>query len=261
MRTNTLRTLLDDGGTAVNGWISGSGIYAAEVLGHVGFDSVTVDAQHGLFGRGELVAMLAALSGTPAVPMVRPSAPDPDEIGWCLDAGAYGLIVPGVDTPQIARAVCDAAFYPPKGTRSFGPGRGLLFGGTDYPSRSHEQVTMWLMIESAAALENLDAILDTSGAYGVYVGPNDLALSLGEPAGGRAGDAVRRIALDVCARAHARGLKAGLFCADGEEAAEFARQGFDLVTPGNDMSLLRASASQRLAQVRNTIPVSQSGGY
>ena len=262
MRRNVARQLIADGQTVVNAWLSSDSLYAAEVLGHCDFDTVTVDAQHGMLGRAQIAALLAAISSTPAMPMVRPPTHDPDFIGWCLDAGAYGLIVPAVDTPEIAATVARAAVYPPDGTRSFGPGRGLLYGGNDYASRVHEEITVWAMIESRQAVDSLDAILATPGLYGIYIGPNDLALDLGHRPGGRIGPHVADTIRDVHQRAQDFGIRTGIFCADGDEAAELAAVGFDLVTPGNDMSMLRSEAARRTGSVRQTTAAApDAGGY
>lgn len=263
MRANPAKARIESGHSVVNAWISSDSAYAAEVLGHCGFDTVTIDAQHGLLGRAEIVRLLTAISATPAVPLIRPAEPDPAQIGWCLDAGAYGLIVPAVHTPETAATVCAAAAYPPRGTRSFGPGRGLLFGGPDYTTRAHEEIMVWVMIESRQAVENLDAILATPGLYGVYIGPNDLALDLGIAPGGPIGQVVDDITGMIHIRAQERGIRTGIFCADEHEARRFAEKGFDLVTPGNDISMLRSSARHRINIVRadNQAPALAAAGY
>lgn len=262
MRRNIARQLIADGETVVNAWLSSDSLYAAEILGHCGFDTITVDAQHGMLGRAQIAALLAAISSTPAMPMVRPPTHDPDFIGWCLDAGAYGLIVPAVNTPEIAAKVARAAVYPPAGTRSFGPGRGLLYGGDDYLAQVQEELTVWAMIESRQAVDNLDAILATPGLYGIYIGPNDLALDLGLTPGGRIGPQVADTISHVQRRAQEYGIRTGIFCADGVEAADLAAAGFDFVTPGNDMSMLRSEAVRRNAAVRRTkTPTPDPGGY
>ncbi|MCI9889881.1 2,4-dihydroxyhept-2-ene-1,7-dioic acid aldolase [Micrococcales bacterium 31B] len=272
MRTHHLRQHLEAGRTAVNAWLSLGSPYAAEIIAHCGFDSVTLDLQHGMFSRDAVVAMLQAVSTSPATPLVRPTRPDPDEIGWLLDAGAYGIIVPSVHDAATARRVVDACFYPPHGTRSFGPSRGITYGGTDYVAASRETLTPWVMIESRAALDALDEICAVPGLFGVYVGPNDLALDLGHPAGGLISDEVSAITYRINQVAHRHGVRTGIFCANADEAAHYAEVGFDLVTPGNDASLLRHAASQRIEAVRAVEwaaseaplavkPESTSGGY
>lgn len=262
MRSNTVRNVIDSGGTAINAWVSMDSGYGAEVLSHAGFDSVTVDAQHGMFGRDAVVRLLQAVSAGPATPMVRPSSLDFAEIGWLLDAGAYGIIAPSTDTPELARELVDACLYPPLGRRSFGPSRGVLYGGADYVGAAAGVIMPWAMIESSRALSHLEEILATPGLYGVYIGPNDLALDLGLSPGGPIAGEVEAAARHIIARAHAHGLAAGIFCSGGEEAGRWSQLGADLVTPGNDVSLLRSGAAERIARARNHLaPAEATGGY
>ncbi|MGW3481935.1 HpcH/HpaI aldolase family protein [Rhodococcus indonesiensis] len=253
MRANNLRSIIADGRCAVNAWLSTDSPYTAEALSHCGFDSVTVDAQHGMFGRDALVRMLQAIAAGPATPMARPSTLDPAELGWLLDAGAYGIVAPGIDTAEAAEHLVAACTYPPRGRRSFGPSRGLLYGGPDYLDQADCTVTLWAMIESAQALGNLEQIAAVPGLYGLYIGPNDLALDLGERPGGRIGDTVARHCATIRDVAHRNGLAVGVFCADGDEAARWRFEGFDLVTPGNDLSMIRTEAQKRIASVRGVV--------
>lgn len=265
MRPNRLRELLPSGRPVVNAWVSADSSYLAEVLSHSGFDCVTVDLQHGMFGLDRAIALLQAVSAGPAVPMARCPDLDPATIGKLLDAGAYAIICPTIDTPEDAETLARACRYPPRGSRSYGPSRGLLYGGPDYTDHADDTVLSWAMIESRQALDNLDAILATS-IDAVYVGPNDLALSLGERPGAaepgpRVLDALGRIA-DSARQA---GKYSGVFCADAGLARRMLDLGFGMVTPGNDIGILRAAAAQRVAAVRGSAPgtsgTSANGGY
>lgn len=251
MRTNGLRDLLASGETAVSAWMSIGSPYLAEVLSHCGYDSVTVDLQHGMFDLDTAVTLLQAVGAGPATPMARCPSKDPAVIGKLLDAGAYGIVCPNVNTAQEALAFVSACRYPPRGVRSFGPSRGLLYGGPDYLDHADSTILTWAMIESAAGLENLDAILATPGLDGVYVGPNDLALSLGErpAATGIPPRTAEAVAL-VAQRARAAERWAGVFCPDAEGAVELIRQGYHLVTPGNDVGVMRHAAYERIATIR-----------
>lgn len=140
MRRNRLRDLLAAGDLAVNAWVSTGDPYGCEVLGHAGFDSVTVDLQHGMFGVESAIRCLQAISAGPAVPLVRCRANDAEDVGHLLDAGAYGVICPGVDTADQAARFVAACRYPPHGRRSYGPARGLIYGGPDYPEHSNDTV-------------------------------------------------------------------------------------------------------------------------
>jgi 4-hydroxy-2-oxoheptanedioate aldolase len=251
VRENTIRRLKAAGKPILNAWLSSASPYGAEVVAHLDFDAVTVDCQHGMIGFESAVAMLQAISTSRAIPLVRPSRNDAAEIMRFLDAGAYGVICPMISTGQEAAELVAACRYPPHGTRSFGPARGLTYGGTDYPSHANTEILILAMIETATGIDNLDAILATTGLDGIYVGPNDLALALGcapaaESADRRVVEAVERIR----AATVERGKIAGIFCSDGAAAARRLAEGFDLVTPGNDMALMRKIMSAEIAAAR-----------
>lgn len=252
MRENSIRTLLDSGELAVNAWVSNGNAYTAEVLGHCGYDCVTIDVQHGMFGVESAIACLQAVSATPAIPMVRCRSLDSADIGHLLDSGAFGVICPGIDSAEDAVRFVAACRYPPLGRRSFGPSRGLLYGGPDYHTQADSTVLAVGMVESVMAIDQLDAILAVEGLDAIYVGPNDLAVSGGWPLIGEAApigplaDALRH----VVDRARSARVPAGIFAPTGEQAAQFARDGYQLITPGNDVGLLRAESARRLALLR-----------
>lgn len=251
MRANTLRARHQAGQTIVNGWLSISSPYVAEIAAHQGYDSLTVDMQHGMIGFEGAMAMFQAISTTAAIPMARPSGNNPAEIMRLLDAGAYGIICPMISTAVDAARLVGACRYPPSGGRSFGPARGLLYGGADYFSRANAEILAFAMIETREALNNLDAILDTPGLDGIYVGPNDLAIELGcAPRNEHDDPAVMSAVARACDAATRRGLIAGIFCSDGPAAATRVREGFHLVTPGNDAALLRAALSANVLAAR-----------
>lgn len=251
MRANRLREVLASGQPAVSAWMSIDSPYLAEVLSYAGYDAVTVDLQHGMFGLDRAINMLQAVSAGPATPIARCPSHDPATIGKLLDAGAYGIVCPGVDTPADATAFTRACRYPPTGARSFGPSRGLLYGGPDYVDHADDTVLTWAMVESAEALRNLDGILATPGLDGVYVGPNDLALSLGEAAGQRQPAArVSEALARVASAARDAGRWAGVFCADPHIARQMITLGYHLVTPGNDVGVIRQAAAERIAIAR-----------
>ena len=251
MRANTLRQLHAARQPIVNAWLSIPSAYAAEVVAHQGFDAATVDMQHGMMGFSEAVAMLQAVSSTHAVPMVRPPSLDPPGIMRLLDAGAYGVICPMISTRAEAEALVAACRYPPGGRRSFGPARGLLYGGPDYFAHANAEILVLGMIETAEALGNLDAILDTPGLDGIYVGPNDLAIELGfPPHAEHDAPAVVAAVARVRMATVTRGKIAGIFCSSGAAARDRLREGFGLVTPGNDAALLKGVVSAAVARTR-----------
>ena len=251
MRPNTIRHLHRDGKTVVNAWLSIPSPYAAEVIAQQDFDAATVDMQHGMMGFSEAVAMLQAISTTRAIPLVRPPSVDAPGIMRLLDAGAYGVICPMISTAAEAAALVSACRYPPAGRRSFGPSRGLLYGGADYFAKANDEILVLGMIETREALLNLPAILATPGLDGIYVGPNDLAIELGHPPKAEHDHpkviaAVERIRRETVAA----GLIAGIFCSDGAAARMRVGEGFGLVTPGNDAAALRSAFAAAVALAR-----------
>jgi 4-hydroxy-2-oxoheptanedioate aldolase len=252
LRTNRLRDALLRDETTVTGWLSVDSPYLAEVLSHSGYDAVTVDLQHGMFGLDRAITLLQAVGAGPAVPMARCTSLAPAEIGKLLDAGAYGIVCPSVDSADQAADFVRACRYPPDGRRSFGPSRGLLYGGPDYVEHADATILTWAMIESAAALDSLDAILETPGLDAVYAGPNDLALSLGERAGRAEPSRAVMAALErIAARAREKNRWAGAFASDAKVARRLVELGYHLVTPGNDVGIMRQAVAERLAIVRD----------
>ena len=263
MRPNLVKQKFRAGEPIVNAWLSIPSSYAAEVVASQGFDSVTVDLQHGMIGFDSALGMLQAISITTATPLVRCPSRDTADIMRLLDAGAYGVICPSIDTPAMAAHFVAACRYPGagSGTRSFGPARGLLYGGADYFSQANQTILALAMIESQQALDNLDAILETPGLDGVYVGPNDLALSLGVAPAAQPGAKVEQAIDRILAATITRGLIAGIFCSDGEAARRRLEQGFHLVTPGNDANTLAAASSARVLAARGGQSASTGNGY
>src|SRR6185369_11917132 len=159
MRPNPLRTLWQSGGAAVNGWLAIPNGFSAETMAHQGWDSLTVDLQHGVVDYQTAVTMLQAISTTPTVPLARVPWLDPGILMKMLDAAVYGVICPMINSAEEARRLVAACRYPPKGTRSFGPIRALLYGGADYPKHANDTILVIAMIETRDALTNLDEIL------------------------------------------------------------------------------------------------------
>jgi 4-hydroxy-2-oxoheptanedioate aldolase len=258
---SALRRQFDSGDPAVNGWLSADSPYLAEVLSWAGYDSVTVDVQHGMFDLGGAIHLIQAVSAGPAVPLARVPRLDAALIGKLLDAGAEGIICPAIDDAAQTAAFVAMCAYPPVGVRSFGPARANVAGHTGYVEQA--DVMTWAMIESRPGLHHLREIVATPGLDGVYVGPNDLALALGEVAGATRPGPLVDAALDqIVAAANDAGILAGIFCPNGEVAREMAGRGFRLVTPGNDMALLRAAVQREISATRG-LPsvVRQSSGY
>jgi len=216
----------------------------AELLAASPFDYVCVDLQHGLATWGDLPAMATAMRAAGRAPVVRVPWNEPAPIMRALDVGAVAVIVPMVNSADDARRAVSACRYPPAGTRSWGP-MWAASRPVPEPAGQDAQALCLVMIETAAAVADLDAILRVPGLDGVYIGPNDLALSCGH---GRAtyrdDEAVERLLDHVVTTVRSAGLVAGLHCSDPAMAAEWAGRGARLLTTAHDATLL-AEAVER----------------
>ena len=251
MRENRLRTLWQAGQAVVNGWLAVPSSFSAEVMAHQGWDSLTVDLQHGVVDYQAMVGMLQAISTTATVPVVRVPWLEPGALMKALDAGAYGVICPMVNTREDAQKLVAYTHYAPRGTRSFGPVRATLYGGADYPQHANDTIVTFAMIETAQALDNLDAILSVEGLDAIYIGPSDLSLALGcRPVFDDVDPPVQQAIEHILARAKAHGLRAGIHNGAPEVAKARVAMGFDFVTMGSDARLLAAGSQQLLQGFR-----------
>ena len=255
--TNRLKEIWASGKAAVNGWLAIPSGFSAEVMAQCGFDSVTVDLQHGVQDYLSMVACFQAIQAHPVMPMVRVPWNEPGIIGKVLDAGAYGVICPMVNTRDQAEAFVGACKYPPAGTRSNGPIRAGMYGvSTGYQETANEETICLPMIETREAVASLTAILDVPGVAGVYVGPSDLGFSFGlAPRLDRDEPEILAAYDRILAETSRRGQFSGIHCATPAYAARAIRMGFRLVTVLNDSGLMAQAATAVVTQIRE-----QSGG-
>jgi 4-hydroxy-2-oxoheptanedioate aldolase len=210
-----------------------------------------VDLQHGQISSADLHHMLPAISATPSLPFVRVSWNDPAEIMKALDAGAYGVIVPMVNTAAEAQQAVAACRYPPDGNRSFGPIRAALYGGSGYARHANQEMACVAMIETQAALDNLDAILGVPGLDAIYVGPSDLGLARGRsPIGDTDDPAHVQDVMHILARAQAHGVTAGIHTGSLAFAQRWLEAGFQMITLGIDSGFMARAASADLRAIR-----------
>src|SRR5579859_1649167 len=239
------------GGLALGVSLTIADPFVAEVIGGAGFDFVLIDAEHSPISIDRLQMMLIALRSSESTALVRPAANDPALIKQILDLGAEGLIVPEVDDAASCAAAVAAARYPPLGRRGFGPRRAArLDGGRPaYLARADAEIAVLVMIESATAVADIDAILKTPGLDGIMVGPADLAVTmghlgdLGHPDVGAAITAVR----DACER---QSVPFGIFAATEQAARDWSAAGARFMTIGADTQFLDQglARSRALAQ-------------
>jgi 4-hydroxy-2-oxoheptanedioate aldolase len=248
---NPLREAWAGGRTTFGLWSVMPGSVGAEILAGAGVDYVCVDQQHGVIDYDSMVSMFQAIRAEGPAPITRVLSNDPFLIMKALDAGALGVIVPLVNTTEDAARAVAACRYPPHGMRSYGPVRAAGVIGSRDPEELGGEVLCLVMVETREALERVEEIAATPGLDGIYIGPSDLALSLGLPptlevTEGEHVSAVERIR-GAC---HRVGIAAGIHAPSGEWAGKHAEAGFDMVTVATDAALLRAAALREVTVAR-----------
>lgn len=247
MRENLLRALWQKDTYAVNGWLSLPATFSAEVMAHQGWDSLTIDLQHGLIDYQSAVGMLQAISTTQTVPLVRVPWRDPGIVMKVLDAGAYGVICPMINSAAEASDFVAACRYPPAGTRSCGPIRASIYAGPDYTANANRTVIAMVMIETRAGLDHLDEILSVEGLDAVYIGPSDLSLALGcEPRLDPTESVVVEAIEHILNHALQKRIVPGIHTATPTYALKMIQKGFRFVTVGSDVRLLNEKAAEVL---------------
>jgi len=264
MIANTLKTKWAGGDATLNGWLSVGDPFVAEIMAAQGYDSLTVDLQHGFLDYGQARGMLQALRASGVVPLARVPWLDPGIIMKLLDAGAYGIICPMVNTPAQAASLVEAVRYPPEGSRSFGPTRVNFAAGADYAANANDHMLAFAMIETAEAVANVEAICAAPGLDGVYIGPADLTLGVTngrlKPGFDREEAEMLDVIRRILAAAHGAGIRAALHCGTADYAARAVGWGFDMVTVANDVRLLAGAAGASVARLRELLGQGPAGG-
>jgi 4-hydroxy-2-oxoheptanedioate aldolase len=256
MQKNKLRALWAAGRPALNGWCSIGNAFTAEIMAAQGYDSVTIDMQHGALDYGAVLPMLQATKASGATLMARVPWLDPAAIMKALDAGAMGIICPMINSAEEAARFVSYMRYPPNGQRSYGPTRAVV-AMPGYGVVANHEVLALAMIETAEGMANLEAIAATPGLDGIYVGPADLTLGTQQ---GRLApgfdreepemlDLIRQIA-ETC---RAKGIRACIHCGTPDYAARMIDMGYSLTTVSGDSRLLAGAAAASVAAWRDRV--------
>ena len=262
MRENKIKKMMSEGKPVINGWLQIPSTVSAEVMAHQGWDSLTIDMQHGLVDYSNALPMLQTISSTDVTPLARVNWNEPGQIMKILDAGCYGIICPMVSNKEQAEKFVQACMYPPKGYRSFGPIRGLLYGGSDYGKHANDEILKFAMIETKEALDNLDSIMSTPGLNGIYIGPADLSLAIGEePSFDKPeGDKVYDTIMKILEHAKKNNIVAGIHNMKADYAHKMIKKGFQFVTVGSDQRFMSAGAKDSVSKFKD-IKSKETKGY
>lgn len=266
MHKNKLRDIWAEGRPVLHGWLSIASPFGAEIMAAQDYDAISIDIQHGAVDYKDVLAMFQAMRASGKVLMARVPWLDPAWIMKVLDAGAYGIICPMINTRAQAEEFVRYMRYPPLGERSFGPTRAAYPAGPNYAAEANDEILAWAMIETAEAMRNLDEIAATPGLDGIYIGPADLAFSLSEgrltPAFDREEPEVIEAIQTILAACKKNGIRAALHCGTPEYAARAIGWGFDMTTVSGDSRLLAGAAAQSVATWRQLVeqPAAKGAG-
>ena len=253
---NRLKRMLKTGKKTAGAWAQLCSPTSAEILCRAGFDWVLIDMEHSPADLQTLVAQLQAMGAYGVAPLVRAPWNDLVWIKRILDAGAYGVMIPSVNTREQAIAAVQACKYPPAGIRGIaGSPRAAGFGRdtSAYLKRANDEILVILQVETPQAIENLDAIGKVPGVDALFIGPMDLSTSMGH-LGNPAHPEVQAAIATVEAKAKALGMPLGTISAGWDQAKMLYDRGYQLITLLSDVILLSRASAEALAKFREAFP-------
>jgi 2-keto-3-deoxy-L-rhamnonate aldolase RhmA len=259
--TSRLQQALADRNRLFGGWVVGPTALGPEAFAQTGYDYVGFDCQHGYLDDADVAPLLSRLEHVPIATAVRLPSAAPAPIGRVLDAGADAVIIAMVETAEQAAGAVAATRYAPRGVRSFGPLRATL--GLEVAALE-ARAAVFAMVETARGVAAVEQICAVPGLAGVYVGPADLAISMGHgPAEAWTQPAVLDAMAGIHSAATAAGLVAGVHAGDGERGSAAAQMGFRMITLASESQALRRGAATHLAAASagTAQPSDDDGGY
>jgi 4-hydroxy-2-oxoheptanedioate aldolase len=250
MKTNPVKRKLREGKPSFGTWLTLDNLHAARVLARMGFEWLTLDLEHSAIDWRQAAAVFAAIADAGCVPLARVPEGSHHYIKRTLDAGAWGIVVPMVNTPEQGRAAIAAAKYPPEGNRSVGGGMHSLnfdVSAAEYYERANDEVLVVLQTESPQGVENAEAIYGLAGCDASFVGPFDLGFNMrtapGRPPAPEEHEAMIQRVIEAGRRT---GTPTGIHCLEPQDALRRARQGMQFLAVGSDLRMLTAKAEEVL---------------
>ena len=248
MKTNPVKEKLRQGKPSFGTWLSLGNLHATRVLARSGYEWLTLDIEHSAFDWSTAATIFAAVADAGCVPLARVPEGDHYCIKRVLDAGAFGIVVPMVNTVVQARTAIAAAKYPPEGNRSVGGGmHALNFAATagDYYQRANDEILVVLQTESPTGVENAEAIYSLPGCDAIFIGPNDLRFNMRAPDGTMPTDQEHEAMIQRVIEIGKRvGTPTGIHCMDPESALKRAGQGMQLLAVASDLRMLSAKVQE-----------------
>ena len=235
MFNNPVLDIWKNGKVIINGWLSIPNSFTAESMAKMGWDTLTIDLQHGINDYSTSISMLQAISHSSVIPFARVPWNEPGIIMKMLDAGTCGIIAPMINNKEECERFVSYCRYPPLGQRSFGPMRAQLVYGSDYFNNANSQIITLAMIETQEAVNNLDEILSVKNLNGVYIGPADMSIAYGlEPKFDVKEDPVFSNIKLIVKKAKEYGKIAGIHNGTTQYAKEMIALGYQFITISSD---------------------------
>jgi 2-keto-3-deoxy-L-rhamnonate aldolase RhmA len=249
---NPLKKKLAGGDAALGTWICSTDTMSAEMMGHAGFDWLMIDMEHSHISPETLRNLIMATDRFSCAPIVRTKVGDIDSIKLSLDAGAKGVIIPQINTPDEAQWAVKHTKYAPVGKRGIGALRASAYGTRwdEYMTRANDMVQTIVQIEDQQAIDNLSAILSTPGLDGIFIGTYDLSQSMGILPG-KQDPRLDRVVEDVISAARAKNLAVGI-CTVWDNIDSYVTKGVNMPTLGADVEFLFESARACAAKWRRS---------
>ena len=236
----------------INGWLSIPNSFTAEAMSKMGWDSITIDLQHGQNDYQTSIAMIQAISNSSAIPFARVPWNEPGIIMKMLDIGALGIISPMINNEEDCKRFVSYCYYPPLGQRSFGPMRALIQYGPDYINQANKNIATFAMIETEEAINNIDNILNVPNLTGVYIGPADMSLSYGKkPMFDIKDDPIYSNIKLIVNKTKQYNKVAGIHNGTPEYAKEMINLGYNFVSVSSDYRSMTSHAQEILNKMKN----------
>ena len=256
MKTNPVKQKLREGTPTFGTWLSLDNLHTARVLARMGFDWLTLDMEHSAIDWSQAAAIFAAIADAGCVPLARVPEGSHHLIKRALDAGAFGIVVPMVNTVEQARVAIAAARLPPLGNRSAGGGmHALNFAAApdEYFARANDEILVVLQTESPLGVENAEDIYRLPGCDAIFVGPFDLRFTMRSPDGRfptpEEHEAMIQRVMEIGRRV---GTPTGVHCMEPEDALRRAEQGMQFIAIGSDLRMLTTKAEEVLKTLHPT---------
>lgn len=265
MKTNPVKRKLRRGQPTFGAWLSLGDLYASRVMARLGFDWLTLDLEHSPIDWAQAAAILAAVADAGCVPLARVPCGAHDLIKRTLDAGAWGIVVPMIETVDQAKIAIAAAKYPPIGTRSVGGGmHALNFDASpaEYYARANDEILVVLQTESPLGVENADAIYQLPGLDAIFVGPNDLRAQMQVPNGPPVSDQeLDRMIERVVDAGRRASCPTGMHVFDLDSARRRAAQGMQFLAIGSELAFMTEAAQAVVRALKPTLESHDSTLY